>query len=80
MSYAFGRKAVVATVAYMVMRLAVIGLDDALPLFMSTPPPQGGMGFTSNDIGLSRALSRCRCACVRAVLRRHVSLCIPSTS
>jgi hypothetical protein len=37
----------------MFMRLTVIGLDDAMPLFMSTPRVDGGMAMTSNQIGLA---------------------------
>lgn len=51
--YAYQRKALVSTVAYMFMRLTVIGLDDAMPLFMSTPRVDGGMAMTSNQIGLA---------------------------
>jgi len=53
MQYAMGRKALVSTTAYMMLRLAVIGLDEGLPLFMSTPQLDGGMGFSSNEIGLA---------------------------
>ena len=52
-AYAFAKKAVIGTSAYMLLRLAAIGLDDALPLLMSTPRGEGGMGFTSNEIGLA---------------------------
>ena len=52
MSYVLGRKAVVSTLAYAILRLIVIGLDDAMPLMMSTPRPSG-MGLDSNSIGLA---------------------------
>ena len=52
MAYVLGRKALVSTMAYAIMRLIVIGLDDALPLMMSTPQPNG-MGMDSNSIGLA---------------------------
>jgi hypothetical protein len=35
----------------MFMRLTVIGMDDAMPLMMSTPREvQGGMGLSSNEV------------------------------
>ncbi|EKX53102.1 hypothetical protein GUITHDRAFT_133473 [Guillardia theta CCMP2712] len=53
MTYAFSKKALLASVAYALLRLVVICLDEATPLLMSIPRAAGGLDFNTSDIGLA---------------------------
>jgi len=47
------KSVILPMLGYMMLRLVAVGLDDLIPLFLSTPRENGGMAFRTEGVGMA---------------------------